>query len=196
MAHLLGAEGLHLEYPTKVVFDSVTLGIEEGDRIGIVGRNGDGKSSLLAMLAGRKEPDAGRVTMRAGTRVGVLDQADTLDDGHTIGQAVVGDTPEHEWAGDPRVRDVIHGLLGDLDWDAPVDALSGGQRRRVALAALLTRDWDIIALDEPTNQLEALRAMRGRTCQDRSPDELCRAHPRSVLKGPSQTCRAKARGAR
>ncbi|WP_194421927.1 ABC-F family ATP-binding cassette domain-containing protein [Microbacterium abyssi] len=154
MAHLLGAEGLHLEYPTKVVFDSITLGIEEGDRIGIVGRNGDGKSSLLAMLAGRKEPDGGRVTMRAGTRVGVLDQADTLDDALTIAQSVVGDVPEYEWAGDARVRDVIHGLLADLAWEAPVAGLSGGQRRRVALAALLVNDWDIIALDEPTNHLD------------------------------------------
>ncbi|WP_404475425.1 ABC-F family ATP-binding cassette domain-containing protein [Microbacterium aerolatum] len=154
MAHLLGAEGLHLEYPTKVVFDSITLGIEEGDRIGIVGRNGDGKSSLLAMLAGRKEPDGGRVTMRAGTRVGVLDQADTLDDALTIAQSVVGDVPEYEWAGDARVRDVIQGLLADLAWDAPVAGLSGGQRRRVALAALLVGDWDIIALDEPTNHLD------------------------------------------
>lgn len=154
MAHLLGAEGLHLEYPTKVVFDSITLGIEEGDRIGIVGRNGDGKSSLLAMLAGRKEPDAGRVTMRAGTTVGVLDQADTLDDSLTIAQSVVGDMPEYEWAGDARVRDVIQGLLADLDWDAQVLGLSGGQRRRVALAALLVKDWDIVALDEPTNHLD------------------------------------------
>ncbi|WP_417510794.1 ABC-F family ATP-binding cassette domain-containing protein [Microbacterium sp.] len=154
MAHLLGAEGLHLEYPTKVVFDSITLGIEEGDRIGIVGRNGDGKSSLLAMLAGRKEPDAGRVTMRAGTTVGVLDQADTLDDALTIAESVVGDVPEYEWAGDARVRDVIQGLLADLAWDAPVDGLSGGQRRRVALAALLVKDWDIVALDEPTNHLD------------------------------------------
>ncbi|GGD82284.1 ABC-F family ATP-binding cassette domain-containing protein [Microbacterium murale] len=154
MAHLLGAEGLHLEYPTKVVFDSITLGIEEGDRIGIVGRNGDGKSSLLAMLAGRKEPDAGRVTMRAGTTVGVLDQADTLDDSLTIAQSVVGDMPEYEWAGDARVRDVIQGLLADLDWNAQVLGLSGGQRRRVALATLLVKDWDIVALDEPTNHLD------------------------------------------
>lgn len=154
MAHLLGAEGLHLEYPTRVVFDSVTLGIEEGDRIGIVGRNGDGKSSLLAMLAGRKEPDAGRVTVRGGTRIGVLDQADTLDDALTVGTAVVGDTPEHEWAGDARIRDVIAGLVGDLDWEASVASLSGGQRRRVSLARLLTGDWDIIALDEPTNHLD------------------------------------------
>lgn len=154
MAHLLGAEGLHLEYPTKVVFDSVTLGVSEGDRIGIVGRNGDGKSSLLAMLAGRREPDAGRVTVRSGTTIGVLDQADTLDDALTIAQAVVGDTPEHEWAGDARIRDVIRGLLGDLDWHASVADLSGGQRRRVALARLLTGDWDVIALDEPTNHLD------------------------------------------
>jgi len=154
MAHLLGAEGLHLEYPTRVVFDSVTLGLEEGDRIGIVGRNGDGKSSLLAMLAGRREPDAGRVTVRGGTTIGVLDQADTLDDALTVGRAVVGDTPEHEWAGDPKVRDVIAGLVADLDWEASVTSLSGGQRRRVALAKLLAGDWDVIALDEPTNHLD------------------------------------------
>jgi ABC-type molybdenum transport system ATPase subunit/photorepair protein PhrA len=109
MAHLLGAEALHLEYPAKVVFDSVSLGVNEGDRIGIVGRNGDGKSSLLAMLAGQREPDSGRVTMRGRVRIGVLDQADTLDDEATVGHTVVGETPEHEWAGDPRVRDVIAG---------------------------------------------------------------------------------------
>jgi ATPase subunit of ABC transporter with duplicated ATPase domains len=154
MAHLLGAEGLHLEYPTRIVFDSVTLGIEEGDRIGIVGRNGDGKSSLLGMLAGLREPDGGRVTMRGGTTIGVLDQADTLDDALTVGETVVGDTPEHEWAGDAKVRDVIAGLVADLDWNASVADLSGGQRRRVALAALLTGDWDVIALDEPTNHLD------------------------------------------
>ncbi|GAB6856969.1 ABC-F family ATP-binding cassette domain-containing protein [Microbacterium xylanilyticum] len=154
MAHLLGAEGLHLEFPTRVVFDSVTLGIEEGDRIGIVGRNGDGKSSLLAMLAGRLEPDAGRVTVRGGTTIGVLDQADVLDDALTVGRAIVGDAAEHEWAGDPKIRDVIDGLVGDLDWDASVADLSGGQRRRVALAKLLAGDWDIIALDEPTNHLD------------------------------------------
>jgi ATP-binding cassette subfamily F protein uup len=154
MAHLLGAEGLHLEFPTKVVFDSVTVGVNEGDRIGIVGRNGDGKSSLLGMLAGRIEPHAGRVTRRGGVRVGVLDQQDSLRDEDSIAHAVVGDIPEHEWAGDPRVRDVISGLLGDLDWDAAVGKLSGGQRRRVQLAQLLVGDWDVITLDEPTNHLD------------------------------------------
>jgi ATPase subunit of ABC transporter with duplicated ATPase domains len=154
MAHLLGAEALHLQYPTKVVFDSVSLGVNEGDRIGIVGRNGDGKSSLMAMLAGRVIPDSGRVTVRGGVRVGVLDQGDTLDDDDTVGHAVVGDTPEHEWAGDPRGRDVIAGLLGDLDWHAKLGTLSGGQRRRVALAQLLAGDHDVLALDEPTNHLD------------------------------------------
>ncbi|QDZ14503.1 ABC-F family ATP-binding cassette domain-containing protein [Humibacter ginsenosidimutans] len=154
MAHLLGAEALHLEYPTKVVFDSVSLGVNEGDRIGIVGRNGDGKSSLLAMLAGRRMPDSGRVTVRGGIRIGVLDQEDMLDDDHTVAQVVVGDTAEHEWAGDARVRDVIAGLLGDIPWEARIGSLSGGQRRRVALAALLAGDWDVLALDEPTNHLD------------------------------------------
>lgn len=154
MAHLLGAEALSLEFPTTKVFDSVSLGVNEGDRIGIVGRNGDGKSSLLAMLAGRLQPDSGRVTVRGGVRVGVLDQADVFDDGDTVGHVVVGDRPEHEWASDARIRDVIAGLLGDVDWDAPVDSLSGGQRRRVSLARLLAGDHDILALDEPTNHLD------------------------------------------
>ena len=154
MAHLLGAEALHLEYPTQVVFDSVTVGVNEGARIGIVGRNGDGKSSLLGMLTGRIEPDSGRVTRRGGLRVAALDQADTLDPASTVAATLVGDRPEHEWAGDPRVRDVVGGLLSDLDWHAAISALSGGQRRRVQLAALLIGDWDVIALDEPTNHLD------------------------------------------
>ncbi|MDQ7992312.1 MAG: ABC-F family ATP-binding cassette domain-containing protein [Propionicimonas sp.] len=154
MAHLLGAEALHLEFPTRVVFDAVTVGVNEGDRIGIVGRNGDGKSSLMGMLSGRIEPDSGRVTRRGGVQMGVLDQSDTLDDDETVGHAIVGDRPEHEWAGDAKVRDVIAGLVSDLPWDARIGTLSGGQRRRVALATLLVGEWDIVALDEPTNHLD------------------------------------------
>ncbi|MFG6445141.1 ABC-F family ATP-binding cassette domain-containing protein [Microbacterium sp. P06] len=154
MAHLLGAESLHLEYPTKVVFDSVTLGVSEGDRIGIVGRNGDGKSSLLGMLAGLREADSGRVTVRSGVTVGVLHQADELDDDDTVSNAVVDGRAEHEWAGDARTRDVIAGLLADVPWEARIGTLSGGQRRRVALARLLSGDWDILFLDEPTNHLD------------------------------------------
>ncbi|KXO89091.1 ABC-F family ATP-binding cassette domain-containing protein [Tsukamurella pseudospumae] len=154
MANLLGADALHLEYPTKTVFDSVSLGVNEGDRVGIVGRNGDGKSSLLGMLAGTREPDSGRVTRRGGVRVGVLTQTDLFDDGDTVGHTVVGDTPEHVWAGDPKVRDILSGLLLDLPWDARLGELSGGQRRRVQLAQLLAGEHDVLILDEPTNHLD------------------------------------------
>lgn len=154
MAHLLGAERLHLEFPTRTVFDEVTLGIDEGDRIGVVGRNGDGKSTLLKLLAGRLEPDGGRVTVRRGIRIGMLDQADTVDPDATVAEAVVGGIEEHVWAGDAKVRDVIAGLLADVPWHGRVGSLSGGQRRRVGLAALLIGDWDVLFLDEPTNHLD------------------------------------------
>ena len=154
MAHLLGAETISLEFPTKTVFNEVTIGVNEGDRIGVVGRNGDGKSTLLKLLAKLQEPDSGRVTHRGGLKVGMLSQVDSFDDDATIGFAVVGHRPEHEWAGDPKVRDVLAGLLGDLDWQKRISELSGGQRRRVALAALLVGDWDILMLDEPTNHLD------------------------------------------
>jgi ABC transport system ATP-binding/permease protein len=154
VAHLLGAEAVHLEYPNQVVFESMTVGVSDGDRVGIVGRNGDGKSSLLDLLTGQVRPDSGRVTRRSGLRVGALSQADILDSGSAVGWTLVGDRPEHEWAGDPRIRDVLGGLVADISWDATVGTLSGGQRRRVQLAALLVGDWDVIALDEPTNHLD------------------------------------------
>ncbi|MFT4227844.1 ABC-F family ATP-binding cassette domain-containing protein [Micropruina sp.] len=154
MGFLLGAEALHLEYPTRVVFDSVTLGVNEGDRIGVVGRNGDGKSSLLRLLAGRLEPDGGWVRRRGDVRIGMLTQEDALPSGVTVRAAIVGDQPDHAWASDPKIRDVLAGLVADLDFEAVVDTLSGGQRRRVALAALLVGDWDVVALDEPTNHLD------------------------------------------
>ena len=154
MAHLLGAETVRLEYPTRVVLEGVTIGVDEGDRIGIVGRNGDGKSTLLRLLTGALEPDSGRVTRRTGVRIGMLDQQDALDPDRTVRHAVVGDRAEHEWAGDARIRDVLDGLLRDIDWDARVGDLSGGQRRRAALARLLIGDWDVLALDEPTNHLD------------------------------------------
>ncbi|MEO8095775.1 MAG: ABC-F family ATP-binding cassette domain-containing protein [Pseudolysinimonas sp.] len=154
MAHLLGGEAIALEYPTKVVFERVTIGIDEGARIGVVGRNGDGKSTLLRLLAGRIQPDSGRVTRRGGVTIGMLDQSDELPDASTVAELVVDGRAEHEWAGDARIRDVIAGLVGDIQWDATIGDLSGGQRRRVALAALLTHDWDVIFLDEPTNHLD------------------------------------------
>ena len=154
MAFLLGCEKVQVEFPTKTVFEEISLGVDEGDRIGIVGRNGDGKSTLLSVLAGRLEPDSGRVLRNGAVRVGVLGQTDDLADDDTVAHAVVGDMPEYEWAGNARIRETIAGLAADIPWDAKVGTLSGGQRRRVDLVRLLIGDWDILALDEPTNHLD------------------------------------------
>src|SRR5699024_397446 len=123
-------------------------------RIGIVGRNGDGKSTLMKLLTGRLEPDSGKVTIRHNTTIGMLDQSATGDTTLTVGRAIVGDLAAHEWASDPKIRDVISGQGSALDWDTLAGSLSGGQRRRVALAKLPSGDWDILALDEPTNHLD------------------------------------------
>lgn len=154
MAFLLGCEKVRVEFPTKTVFDNVSLGIDEGDRIGIVGRNGDGKSTLLSLLSGALEPDEGRVVRNGSVRVGLLGQTDRLDDGDTVKRSLVGDAPEYEWAGDARIRDILDGLVSDIPWEAEIGTLSGGQRRRVDLARLLIGDWDMLGLDEPTNHLD------------------------------------------
>ena len=155
MAFLLGCEKVRVDFPTKEVFSEVSLGVDEGDRVGIVGRNGDGKSTLLNLLAGTLEPDEGRVLRNGAVRVGVLGQADSLDPAATVGQAVVGDLPEYEWAGDARIRDIIAGLAGDIPWDAQVGTLSGGQRRRVELVRALAAPGDAVLLDEPFAGLDA-----------------------------------------
>ena len=154
MTHLLGAESISHEFPTKRVFNSVTVGISAGDRIGIVGRNGDGKSTLLKILTKQLAPDSGRVTWRGGLDVGFLSQFDRINPELSVAQVVVGDRPEFEWASDAKIRDVLEGLVADLDWNAPVGKLSGGQLRRVALAKLLANNHDVIMLDEPTNHLD------------------------------------------
>ncbi|MEY5145926.1 MAG: hypothetical protein RL224_240, partial [Actinomycetota bacterium] len=143
MAHLLGAESISHSFPTKTVFENVTVGIGEGDRIGVVGRNGDGKSTLLKILTKQLTPDSGRVTWRGGLRVGFLKQQDNFDPRLSVATAVVGDRPDYEWASDPKVRDVLAGLVSDLDWNQSVTTLSGGQLRRVALAQLLASDHDV-----------------------------------------------------
>ena len=154
MAHLLGAESISHSFPTKQVFKNITVGINEGDRIGVVGRNGDGKSTLLKILTKQLQPDEGRVTWRGGLDIGFLRQQDNFSPELTIAQVIVGDKPEHEWASDPKVRDVLAGLVADLNWNQSVANLSGGQLRRVALAQLLVGDHDVIMLDEPTNHLD------------------------------------------
>lgn len=154
MAILLSCDSISLDFPTKRVFTNVTLGVNEGDRIGIVGRNGDGKSTLINLLAGILEPDDGRVTHRRNLSVGLLGQRDDLDDSDTVRHAVVGSAPEYEWASSPRVREILSGLIPDVPWEGAVGTLSGGQRRRVDLARLLIGTYDVLMLDEPTNHLD------------------------------------------
>ena len=154
MAHRIGLESIRIAVGPRLLLDDVTLGIEDGLRVGVLGPNGAGKSTLLAALAGAREVDGGRVTRAGGTRVAMLRQADDLPGATTVRRAVHGGAPEHEWASDPAVRDIHAGLLADIDPGTEVAALSGGQRRRVALAAVLTSPADVLLLDEPTNHLD------------------------------------------
>lgn len=154
MRHLLGSSLLRIEYPARILLDNVTIGINEGDRIGVVGRNGDGKSTLARALSGSIAPNSGSVIGRKGLRIGYLDQQDSLSPGLTVGSTVVGNRPSHEWAGNSKIRNVISGLLSGVPWQTKVGQLSGGQIRRVSLAALLVQDWDVLFLDEPTNHLD------------------------------------------
>ena len=154
MANLLSAEKISLALGTQQLLDGVSLGIAGGDRIGIVGRNGGGKSTLLKVLAGVHQVDSGRVTTANGVTVGMLTQTDTIPPEWSVLEAVAGERAEHEWAGDARIRDVISGLLPGMDLAGTVGPKSGGERRRIALARLLVDDPDLLLLDEPTNHLD------------------------------------------
>ena len=159
MGILIGLEQVSHEWPGKRVLVDQTIGINEGDRIGIVGKNGDGKSTLLQLVAHELEPDSGTVTYRNNIAVGMIGQQDSLRDDETVCHAVVGDMPEYVWASDPRVRSIIHELLPDINWMGLVGELSGGQRRRCDLARVLVGNWDVLLMDEPTNHLD-LHAIR------------------------------------
>ncbi len=158
--NLVALDRARLVAGTQVLLDDVSLGVSEGDRIGVVGRNGGGKSSLLGVLVGARELDEGRVVRAGGVSVGMLGQVDQLDPTATVAQVVLGDLAEHEWAGEARVREILDGLLGGTGasavggWEATVGPMSGGERRRLALAALLVEDPDLLVLDEPTNHLD------------------------------------------
>ena len=152
--NLVNVEGIGKTYGTRVVLDAVSLGVEDGERIGVVGRNGGGKSTLLRALTRMEPVDSGRVTHVGDLSVGLLGQRDDLDPAATVLHTVVGSAAEHEWAGDARVRDVLAGLLTGVPSDRTIEGLSGGERRRVALAALLVRDPRLLVLDEPTNHLD------------------------------------------
>ena len=156
MAFLFGCESVHFEYPTKTIFDSLSLGVNDGDCIGVVGRNGDGKSTLLGLFDGTVEPDEGRVVRTSGVRFASLHQGGTLADDQSVGWNIVGTMPEYEWASNASIRQIIDGLLKDISWDAAVSTLSGGQRRRVDLARVLVADADVLLLDEPTNHLDVV----------------------------------------
>ncbi|KOG86436.1 ABC-F family ATP-binding cassette domain-containing protein [Streptomyces varsoviensis] len=160
-ANLVNLEAVGKVYGTRALLDGVSLGVNEGDRIGVVGRNGDGKTTLIRILAKLEEPDTGRVTQTGDLRLGVLTQHDSLDPAATIRHEVIGDLADHEWAGDAKIRDVLTGLFGGLDLpgfgqglDTVIGPLSGGERRRIALAKLLIAEQDLIVLDEPTNHLD------------------------------------------
>ncbi len=154
MAFALGCEEVSLEYAAKRVLSDVTLGVDEGARIGIVGRNGDGKSSLVSILAGALEPDSGRVFKRNDLTLRIVAQDDDLDPASTVVRSIFGEAPEYVWASDPRIRSILDHLVGDVGLDTRIGELSGGERRRVYLASALVGTDDILMLDEPTNHLD------------------------------------------
>ncbi|MGW7289019.1 ABC-F family ATP-binding cassette domain-containing protein [Streptomyces sp. NPDC054847] len=187
--NLVNVEAVSKVYGTRALLDGVSLGVSEGDRIGVVGRNGDGKTTLIRMLAKLEEPDTGRVTQSGGLRLGVLTQHDSLDPEATIRHEVIGDLADHEWAGNAKIRDVLTGLFDGLDLsgfpqglDTVIGPLSGGERRRIALAKLLIAEQDLIVLDEPTNHLDVEGiAWLARHLQTRRSALVCVTHDRWFL---------------
>ena len=157
VANLVSVEQVTRSFGSDPVLDRVSMGIGVGERIGVVGRNGGGKSTLLRLIAGRDTPDSGRITTAGHVSVGVLGQAEGIDGDQTVRDRILGDRAEHEWASQPRIRGVLDALLGRHDGELlqrTMGQLSGGERRRVELAAVLIDDHDLVVLDEPTNHLD------------------------------------------
>ncbi|GAB3623487.1 ABC-F family ATP-binding cassette domain-containing protein [Mariniluteicoccus endophyticus] len=183
--NLINAERISKQYATRTILDHVTLGLGRGDVIGVVGRNGDGKSTLLGILTGRIDPDDGRVTRSGAVSIGSLDQVDTYPPTATVRDVIVGGDPDHVWASDSYRRGVVEHLLADIDLDAPVSRLSGGERRRTALVAIMLGEHDLLVLDEPTNHLDveavAWLAEHLNTLQQRDVAMLVVSHDRWFL---------------
>ena len=153
----MNIEEVSKAFDIRPLLDQVSLGVSEGDRIGIVGRNGSGKSTLMKIIAGVEDPDAGRVTKSNSSRIAILSQVDTASKDATVGDVVIGNREKHEWARDPKIREIFTGLFGGFDdhlFERTFASLSGGEKRRVGLAKLLIDDLDLILLDEPTNHLD------------------------------------------
>jgi ABC transport system ATP-binding/permease protein len=155
--NLVNLEGVSKAFDIRPLLTKVSIGVSEGDRIGIVGRNGAGKSTLMKIIAGIESADEGRVTQGNSVRVGMLSQVDVADKSATVGDIVIGERAKHEWARDPKIREVFTGLFGGFDdhlFERVFISLSGGEKRRVGLAKLLIDELDLIMLDEPTNHLD------------------------------------------
>ncbi len=167
--NLVNLEKVSKAYGIRPLLAEVSLGVGEGQRIGVVGRNGDGKTTLLRLLAGLEEPDDGRVSQSRGLHLGYLTQGDELDPAATVRAVVLGERAEHEWAAETATREIVEVLLAGVDLDRSVDGLSGGERRRCSLARLLLGDHNLVVLDEPTNHLDVeavdwlARHLAGRT---------------------------------
>jgi ATP-binding cassette subfamily F protein uup len=155
--NLINLESVSKSYGKDPVLQDISLGVGEGERIGIVGRNGGGKSTLLRVMAGVENADSGRVTSGGSVRIGILAQEDQSGQYETVGDFVLGDRATHEWATDARIREVFTALFGSHDqwvFDRKIAPLSGGEKRRASLARLLIADLDLLLLDEPTNHLD------------------------------------------
>ena len=154
MANLVNAERVSLAFGTRTILDEVSLGLDNGDVVGVVGRNGDGKTTLLELLVGTRRPDSGQVVRNRSASIGHLGQTEDFAPGATVRDVAVHGRADHAWAADAAKRAVVTNLLGTLDLAQPVAELSGGERRRVSLAAVLLAGHDLLVLDEPTNHLD------------------------------------------
>ena len=185
MSNMINAEAMSIAFGTRVLLDRVSLGLSRGDVIGVVGRNGDGKTTLLEILTGAQEPDSGRVTRTGSVSIGYLAQTDSFAAAATVRDVIVDGEPDHVWAANAESRAVVHHLLADIGLEATVGSLSGGERRRTALVALMLGGHDLLVLDEPTNHLDveavAWLAEHLRSLQARDVAMLVVSHDRWFL---------------
>jgi ATP-binding cassette subfamily F protein uup len=193
-ANLVNLERVHKSYGIRPLLDGVSLGVGAGERIGVVGRNGDGKTTLLRIIGDLEEPDQGRVSRARGLHLGFLTQGDDLDPDATVRDAVLGERAEHEWAADAFTREIVEVLLAGIDLERTVSGLSGGERRRSSLARLLLGDHDLIVLDEPTNHLDveasSVNAPRATWCapaRTRRRSRACSTSRREPTSSPPST---------